>query len=144
MSGPNLMRGPSPLRDNGVVTSDSERVRPWGYYDVHSDEADHKVKTIVVNPGKRLSLQRHSRRSEHWFVVRGDGVVTLNDEEIVVARGVAVDVALGAAHRISNTGDVPLVFVEIQHGDYFGEDDIVRLDDDFGRVESGPLGSPRP
>lgn len=108
--------------------------RPWGSYEVLSDESDHKVKQIVVKPGKRLSYQMHARRSEHWFIVRGTGVVTLNDAPVSVGPGVAVDVPLGASHRIENTGREDLVFVEVQHGDYFGEDDIVRLEDDFGRA----------
>jgi mannose-6-phosphate isomerase len=110
-----------------------ENVRPWGRYDVLSDDASYKVKSIVVEPGKRLSYQRHERRAEHWFVVAGTGVVTLDGDEIDVRPGSAVDVARRAAHRMANTGDVPLVFVEVQHGEYFGEDDIVRLEDDYGR-----------
>ena len=109
-------------------------IRPWGSYDVLVDAADHKVKQIVVLPGKRLSYQKHARRSEHWFVVRGRGVVTLNGEKRLVAPGVAVDIEQGASHRMENTGSDDLVFVEVQHGEYFGEDDIVRLEDDFGRV----------
>ena len=109
-------------------------VRPWGSYDVLVDEADHKVKQILVRPGKRLSYQVHARRSEHWFIVRGSGIVTLDDTRFDVAAGTAVDVPLGASHRIENTGLDDLVFVEVQHGEYFGEDDIVRLEDDFGRV----------
>jgi mannose-6-phosphate isomerase len=108
--------------------------RPWGSYEVLIDAPDHKVKQIVVKPGKRLSYQMHARRSEHWFLVRGNGVVTLNDARIDVAAGAAVDIGLGASHRIENTGAVDLVFVEVQHGEYFGEDDIVRLEDDFGRA----------
>ncbi len=108
--------------------------RPWGSYEVLIDEPDHKVKQITVKAGKRLSYQKHARRSEHWFIVRGSGVVTLNDTPIAVRAGSAVDVALGASHRIENTGSDDLVFVEVQHGDYFGEDDIVRLEDDFGRA----------
>ena len=108
--------------------------RPWGSYEVLVDAVDHKVKQIVVRPGRRLSYQMHARRSEHWFVVRGTGVVTLNDASIAVGPGTAVDIALGASHRIENTGEVDLVFVEVQHGEYFGEDDIVRLEDDFGRA----------
>jgi mannose-6-phosphate isomerase len=108
--------------------------RPWGSYDVLVDADDHKVKQIVVKPGHRLSYQVHARRSEHWFIVRGNGVVTLNDAPVPVGPGTAVDIALGASHRIENTGDADLVFVEVQHGDYFGEDDIVRLEDDFGRA----------
>ena len=109
-------------------------VRPWGHYTVLADEDDHKVKRIVVTAGKRLSYQRHSKRSEHWFVVRGAGTVTLDGAAIEVREGDAIDVPCGIAHRIENTGTEPLVFVEVQHGSYFGEDDIVRLDDDFGRV----------
>lgn len=107
--------------------------RPWGTYTVLVEAEDFKVKMIWVQPGQRLSYQTHSRRSEHWFVVGGVGVVTRDGESIDVGRGRAVDVPLGSAHRIQNTGDVPLVFVEVQHGDYLGEDDIVRLDDDYGR-----------
>jgi mannose-6-phosphate isomerase len=108
--------------------------RPWGSYEVLVDAPDHKVKQILVLPGKRLSYQKHARRSEHWFVVRGRGVVTLNGVGLDVGPGTAVDIALGASHRIENTGAEELVFVEVQHGEYFGEDDIVRLDDDYGRV----------
>lgn len=108
--------------------------RPWGHYEVLSDAPDHKVKRIVVKPGARLSLQRHSRRSEHWYVVKGKGVVTLDDREVEVEAGRSVDIPQGAAHRIANTGQEDLVFIEVQRGDYFGEDDIERLEDDYGRV----------
>ena len=108
--------------------------RPWGAYTVLAESEDFKVKTLEVQPGQRLSYQRHSRRSEHWFVVGAEGVVTLDGNSIDVRRGDAVDVPAGTAHRIQNTGSAPLVFVEVQHGDYFGEDDIVRLDDDYGRL----------
>ena len=108
--------------------------RPWGSYTVLADEETHKVKRLEVLPGKRLSYQRHEHRAEHWFVVQGSGVVTLDGSDVAVAAGDAVDVAVGAAHRISNTGTVPLVIVEVQHGSSFGEDDIVRLDDDYGRA----------
>jgi len=108
--------------------------RPWGNFTVLSDEDDHKVKRLVVLPGKRLSYQRHSRRAEHWFMISGTGEVTLDGGKIQVSPGTAVDVGLGVAHRIENTGTTDLVFIEVQHGTYFGEDDIVRLEDDFGRV----------
>lgn len=108
--------------------------RPWGGYLVLDDADDHKVKRITVTPGKRLSYQTHRRRAEHWFVVRGTGAVTLDGVTIAVVTGTAVDIPIGAAHRIENTGAEDLVFIEVQHGDYFGEDDIVRLEDDFGRV----------
>ncbi|MDA8290964.1 MAG: phosphomannose isomerase type II C-terminal cupin domain [Actinomycetota bacterium] len=107
--------------------------RPWGSYTVLSDAPDHKVKQIVVRPGKRLSYQTHSKRAEHWFVVRGEGVVTLDGEDVPVGAGSVVDVGRGVAHRMANVGGEELLFVEVQHGEYFGEDDIVRLEDDFGR-----------
>jgi mannose-6-phosphate isomerase len=117
-----------------VPTMLDASTRPWGSYQVLRDEADHKVKVIVVQPRKRLSLQQHARRSEHWFVVRGSGVVTIGDELREVTAGSSVDIACGAQHRVENTGDEELVFVEVQTGDYFGEDDIIRFEDDFGRV----------
>ncbi|MFU8854508.1 phosphomannose isomerase type II C-terminal cupin domain [Micromonospora sp. SL1-18] len=107
--------------------------RPWGTYTILTEGDGFKVKTIEVHPGQRLSYQKHSRRSEHWFVVTGEGLVTLDGNASSVRRGDAIDIPQGAAHRIHNTGAGPLVFVEVQHGDYFGEDDIVRLDDDYGR-----------
>lgn len=108
--------------------------RPWGSYTILDEGENYKVKRIEVSPGKRLSYQRHSRRSEHWYVVQGTAKVTLNGVEILVNSGSDVDIACGDAHRVENPSvDEPLVFVEVQTGDYFGEDDIVRLDDDFGR-----------
>lgn len=108
--------------------------RPWGNYTVLEDAEGHKVKRIVVHPGRRLSYQVHERRAEHWFVVTGEGAVTLDGETVLVKGGTAVDVAVGMPHRIENTGTADLVFIEVQHGEYFGEDDITRLEDDFGRV----------
>ena len=107
--------------------------RPWGKYLVLADERDHKVKRITVLPGQRLSYQRHAHRAEHWFVVRGTGHVTLDGAVIEVSAGSAVDVPRGAAHRMENSGSEPLVFVEVQHGDSFAEEDIERLEDDYGR-----------
>lgn len=89
-----------------------------------------------MSPGKRLSYQRHARRSEHWFVVAGDGAVTLDGETAAVGPGTAIDIPAGMSHRVANSGSADLVFVEVQHGDYFGEDDIERLDDDYGRAGS--------
>jgi mannose-6-phosphate isomerase len=110
--------------------------RPWGSYTVLDEGADYKVKRITVQAGKRLSYQRHARREEHWLVVEGAGRVTLNGRDFDVLPGTAVDVPVETAHRIANTGTAaPLVFIEVQRGDYFGEDDIVRLDDDFGRAD---------
>jgi mannose-6-phosphate isomerase-like protein (cupin superfamily) len=112
--------------------------RPWGSYTVLDDDApDHKVKRLVVHPGKRLSYQRHAKRSEHWFIVTGQALVTLDGREIELAAGEAIDVPVKSAHRIANIGSTDLVFVEVQHGTYFGEDDIERLEDDFGRLDAG-------
>ena len=112
--------------------------RPWGTYTVLADEATFKVKQIVVHPGKRLSYQHHSRRSEHWFVVAGVGQVVLDGQEVPVSAGEVVDVPRGVAHRIENAGVHDLVFIEVQHGDYFGEDDIIRLADDYGTGSIDP------
>jgi mannose-6-phosphate isomerase-like protein (cupin superfamily) len=108
--------------------------RPWGNYTVLDDAAsDHKVKRIVVTPGKRLSYQTHQFRAEHWFVVSGRATVVLDGRVLELGPGESVDIAIGAAHRCENHGSEPVVFIEVQHGTYFGEDDIVRLEDDFGR-----------
>ncbi len=117
---------------NPVVLEHDER--PWGSYTVLEDAADHKVKRIEVLPGKRLSYQKHNKRSEHWFVVQGSGLVTLDGVDVAVQAGQAIDIPLGAAHRIANVGEELFVFIEVQHGESFDDDDIVRLEDDFGRA----------
>ncbi|MEI6127020.1 MAG: phosphomannose isomerase type II C-terminal cupin domain [Pseudomonadota bacterium] len=111
-----------------------EEHRPWGFFIVLSDEPDYKAKKIVVNPGKRLSLQRHKQRSEHWFMLSGKARVTLDTEIKSIAGGHSIDIPRGCLHRIENTGTEDLAYIEIQTGDYFGEDDIERLEDDFGRA----------
>jgi len=108
--------------------------RPWGSFTILDEGLNYKVKRIEVLPGKRLSYQQHSRRSEHWFVISGTAKVTLNGIESLVPAGSAVDIASGTAHRVENPDKWnTLVFIETQTGDYFGEDDIVRFEDDFGR-----------
>jgi mannose-6-phosphate isomerase-like protein (cupin superfamily) len=94
---------------------------------------DHKIKELIVNPGERLSLQKHQRRAEHWTVVSGEALVTVGENEILLKPGQSVDVPRDAVHRIMNPGDIPLVLVEVQMGNYFGEDDIIRLEDDYVR-----------
>lgn len=108
--------------------------RPWGDYQVLAVESDHKVKRITVHPGSRLSLQRHGHRSEHWYVLRGEGKVVVGDREQRLGPGDAVDIPRQTLHRIENPGDGPLVFIEVQRGDYLGEDDIERFSDDYGRA----------
>ena len=110
--------------------------RPWGSFTVLDESNNYKVKRIEVLPGKRLSYQRHSRRAEHWYVVRGTAKVTLNGVEILVQTGQAVEIAAEDAHRVENPHvSELLVFIETQTGDYFGEDDIERFEDDFGRTK---------
>src|SRR4029077_15602897 len=108
--------------------------RPWGSFTVLDEGEGFKVKRIEVLPGKRLSYQKHSQRAEHWVVVQGAAKVTLDDRDIIVAAGEAIDIKIGAAHRVENPGSELLIFIEVQRGGYLGEDDIVRLQDDFGRV----------
>jgi mannose-6-phosphate isomerase-like protein (cupin superfamily) len=108
--------------------------RPWGYYEVLLEDAEHKVKRIVVYPGSRLSLQRHRHRDEHWLIVSGEAVFTLNTDELILVKGQSIDIPRGALHRVRNTGQTDLVIVEVQTGDYFDENDIERVEDDYGRV----------
>ncbi|HEV2706568.1 MAG TPA: phosphomannose isomerase type II C-terminal cupin domain [Pyrinomonadaceae bacterium] len=107
--------------------------RPWGSFTVLDEGAGYKVKRIEVLAGKRLSYQRHAHRAEHWIIVGGCARVTLDGREIELLTGETIDIAIGAAHRIENPGTDLLVFIEIMRGDYLGEDDITRLEDDFGR-----------
>ena len=107
--------------------------RPWGSYTVLDEGPTYKVKRIEVFPGQRLSYQKHARRAEHWMAVAGSARVTLEGNEIILSCGDTVDVPIGAAHRIENIGNELLIFIEIQRGAYLGEDDIQRLQDDYGR-----------
>ena len=113
---------------------DANGKRPWGYFEVLSDAADHKVKRIVVSPGECLSLQRHRKRAEHWYAVSGEGAATVDGKVVSLVRGRAVDIPQGASHRLENTSSADLVIIEVQTGTYFGEDDIERLEDRYGRV----------
>ncbi|NLI80301.1 MAG: glycosyltransferase [Deltaproteobacteria bacterium] len=108
--------------------------RPWGFYRTLCDEPHQKVKKIVVYPGQRLSLQRHRYRDEHWFLVQGLAVVTRNSEEIRLKAGQSTDIPRGTWHRVMNPGSEELIFIEVQTGDYFGEEDIERIEDDYGRA----------
>lgn len=113
--------------------SADESVRPWGRYEVLQESELHKVKCIFVLPGKRLSYQRHQKRREHWFIVSGVADVVLDGKSFQKLAGETVDVEIGQLHRIGNQGSEELVFIEIQTGSYFGEDDIERIEDDFSR-----------
>jgi mannose-6-phosphate isomerase len=115
------------------TNSNVEDQRPWGYFQIIAEAPGYKVKRIVVYPGERLSLQRHYRRAEHWYVVHGQAGVTREREEISLGTGRAVDIPQGAWHRVQNPGTENLILIEIQTGSYFGEDDIERWEDDYGR-----------
>ncbi len=115
------------------ILEQRENYRPWGHYENLLERDDHKVKELIVSPGERLSLQKHQRRAEHWTVVSGEALVTVGKKELPLKPGQSVDIPKGAVHRIMNPGDIPLVIVEVQMGDYFGEDDIIRLQDDYDR-----------
>jgi len=107
--------------------------RPWGSYTILEESDTHKVKRITVNPGQRLSYQMHHKRSEHWIVVAGTAEVTFNDEVHTLTYGQNIHLPVEAKHRMKNPSDKPLEFIEVQYGSYFGEDDIVRFDDDYER-----------
>ncbi len=122
------------MQDNDKQTSPAHEERPWGSFTILDEGPGYKVKRIEVKPGSRLSYQQHAHRAEHWFIVYGQALVTLDGVDIEVNAGGAIDIPTGGAHRIMNPGKELLVFVEVQRGKYLGEDDIVRLQDDFGRV----------
>jgi mannose-6-phosphate isomerase-like protein (cupin superfamily) len=113
--------------------------RPWGYYLVLHEDAGYKVKQIVVKPGSRLSLQRHRHRAEHWQVVRGEAGVTRGNEFSHLLPGGSIDIPLGTLHRVASVGKEDLVIIEVQMGEYVGEDDIERFEDDYGRNAKGSL-----
>jgi mannose-1-phosphate guanylyltransferase/mannose-6-phosphate isomerase len=107
--------------------------RPWGYYESIDTGERFQVKRLMVKPGARLSLQRHRRRAEHWVVVSGEANVTCDDKELRLGANQSTYIPLGAKHRLENPGTEPLFVIEVQSGDYFGEDDIERFADDYKR-----------
>lgn len=124
-----LSREGSPL-----LQDHSHEDRPWGRFEILRDTDRFKSKVITVHPGAQISYQSHSKREEHWILTAGSGEVVLNDEVIPVKAGQHIHIPIGAKHRIRNTGSQTLEFVEVQLGTYFGEDDIVRYQDDYKRI----------
>jgi mannose-1-phosphate guanylyltransferase/mannose-1-phosphate guanylyltransferase/mannose-6-phosphate isomerase len=108
--------------------------RPWGHYDSVDNGERHQTKRIVVKPGARLSLQKHHHRAEHWVVVKGTALVTKGEEKLLISENESIYIPLGIIHCLENPGVIPLEIVEVQSGSYLGEDDIVRIDDSYGRV----------
>ena len=107
--------------------------RPWGSYDSIDGDDGFQVKRLIVNPGAVLSLQKHARRAEHWVIVRGKAQITRNDDVFDLGVNESTYIAIGDVHRIANPFDEPVHIIEVQCGDYLGEDDIVRLEDNYGR-----------
>ena len=107
--------------------------RPWGSYEVLGEGSGYKMKKIVVKPGKRLSLQKHFKRNEHWVVVEGEALVTIDDSEMQIKRNESIYIKKGQTHRLENTTSSDLIVIEVQTGEYLGEDDIVRISDDYDR-----------
>ncbi len=108
--------------------------RPWGTYTVLEENSHYKIKRIEVLPGQRLSLQKHHHRSEHWIVVSGSALVTCGEKEFMVSINESTFIPIGEQHRLQNPGKIPLVIIEVQSGEYLGEDDIVRFQDDYQRA----------
>lgn len=108
--------------------------RPWGWYETVSEVPGNKIKRIGVNPGQQLSLQRHSKRAEHWVVTQGTAHITLGERSFDLGPGDHCDIATGEVHRLANRTAEPVEIVEVQFGSYLGEDDIERLQDDYGRT----------
>ncbi len=124
------------VKEKELEVSDVHKTayRPWGSYTVLEEGEGFKVKRITVKPGKRLSLQLHHHRSEHWTVVKGTAKVTVGEKEILMKPGDHVFIPVECVHRLENPGKIPLEVIEVQVGDYLGEDDIVRIEDDFKRI----------
>lgn len=108
--------------------------RPWGWYETVSEVTGNKVKRIRVHPGQQISLQKHLRRAEHWVVVLGTAQVTVGERVLDLVPGQHIDIAVGEVHRLANLTLAPVEIIEVQFGHYLGEDDIVRLQDDYGRI----------
>jgi mannose-1-phosphate guanylyltransferase/mannose-6-phosphate isomerase len=123
------------IKDNDRPESDQHRkvFRPWGYYDSIDNGNGFQVKRILVNPGAKLSLQKHGHRAEHWVVVKGKAQVTCGKKTFQLLENQSTYIPLGEVHRLENTEDIPLEIIEIQTGDYLGEDDIIRIEDDYER-----------
>ncbi len=116
-----------------TAAANRTEIRPWGSFTIIERGENYQVKRLVVNPGQRFSLQYHHRRNEHWIVVAGQARATLNDEVRMLGPNETAYLPIGTIHRLENPGTQPLVIIEVQYGDYLGEDDIVRLADDYGR-----------
>lgn len=121
---------PESLPQPGITATE---IRPWGSFTTLEEGKGYKIKRIEVNPGHRLSLQMHHHRSEHWIVVSGTAKVTCGDEEKILSSNQSTYVPQCTTHRLENPGVIKLVLIEVQNGQYLGEDDIIRFSDDYAR-----------
>ena len=110
-------------------------VRPWGYYHLLVKTNEYLIKQIVILPKKSISLQKHNHRSEHWIIVDGTAKVEIDGIINILTENESTYIPLGSKHRLSNPGKIPLILIEVQSGSYVGEDDIVRFEDNYGRIE---------
>ncbi|BAY14426.1 mannose-6-phosphate isomerase type II [Nostoc sp. HK-01] len=124
---------PAAIANRGVAATE---LRPWGSFTILEEGRGYKIKRIEVKPGHRLSLQMHHHRSEHWIVVSGTARVTCGDQEILLGNNQSTYVPQCTSHRLENPGVIPLVLIEVQNGEYLGEDDIIRYQDDYARTEN--------
>jgi mannose-6-phosphate isomerase len=123
----------TPIPQMATNTVAATELRPWGSFTILEEGKGHKIKRIEVKPGHRLSLQMHYHRSEHWIVVSGTAMVTCDGKEQILHSNESTYVPVGKKHRLENPGVIPLVIIEVQNGEYLGEDDIVRFEDDYAR-----------
>ncbi len=120
--------------ENPRVKDFPSEQKPWGQYEILKDSTKFKTKAITIDPKSQISYQSHKQREEHWIIVSGSGEVVLNGETISVKKGSYIHIPQESKHRIRNTENIPLEFIEVQMGEYFGEDDIIRYDDDYNRT----------
>jgi mannose-6-phosphate isomerase len=123
---------PPSVTPKGVTATE---LRPWGSFTILEEGRDYKIKRIEVKPGHRLSLQMHHHRSEHWIVVSGTAKVVCGDQEILLCNNQSTYVPQCTSHRLENPGVIPLILIEVQNGEYLGEDDIIRFQDDYSRTK---------
>ena len=123
------------IKNHNVLVNHNIELKPWGYFKVILDEPHQKVKKICVYPNQQLSYQSHEKRTEQWTITKGTGLITLSDQKVNLKLGDSIQIKSKEKHRIANTSDEVLEFIEVQTGSYFGEDDIIRFEDDYGRVD---------
>jgi mannose-1-phosphate guanylyltransferase/mannose-6-phosphate isomerase len=126
-------------RNKKEVFEGIKTIRPWGSYTIIEEGNGYKIKKIIVDPKKRLSLQAHNHRSEHWVVIQGNAKIILDNEECYLKKGESLFVPKKAKHRLENPHHSFLEIIEVQNGDYLGEDDIIRYEDDYGRIKKDPF-----